>query len=195
MNITGEFDELDFKKEYIETSKLAKHIIAMANTQGGMIIFGLEENDKLIPIGLDKLKDHTELKEELSNYLPLELEYEIFDFEYDNNTEWKEIKNKSFQIIIIEFNPEFIPFLSKDGKNITTDIYCRKNSSTSKVEYNDLQRILNIRNKQTINKNNTFYDDIEQLQILFYYLNTSSIINSTYRKLLLKLITKKGILF
>lgn len=42
---TGEHDELDFKSELIEKSQLAKHILAMANKSGGIIIFGVKEDN------------------------------------------------------------------------------------------------------------------------------------------------------
>ena len=127
MNISGEFDELEFKKEYIDKSTLASHILGMANSGGGAIIFGVEEkeNGRLTPTGLDNFKDTTQIKEKLSKFLPSELEYEIYNFEYGNHIEWKKLKNKKFQLIIIEYTPWNIPFLSKaDGENIKRkDIY------------------------------------------------------------------------
>ena len=37
---TGEHNSIDFKKEWIENAELAKMMLAMANTQGGIIVFG-----------------------------------------------------------------------------------------------------------------------------------------------------------
>ena len=65
---TGEYDDIEFKGDYIEEYKLAKHIIAMANSGGGIITFGIEEdkNNILTPLGIE-IKDKTEIKEKLSN--------------------------------------------------------------------------------------------------------------------------------
>lgn len=147
-NLTGEYDELEFKEKEIEYPKLAKHILAMANTNGGIICYGIRETDnKLKPIGMSKIDDITDMKKKLGKYLPYELNYEVYFISYDENVEWKELKNKSFILIIIEFEPEYLPFLPlKESKYFKkTDIFCRKNSSSTKCEYTDLMNILNNR--------------------------------------------------
>lgn len=197
MDISGEFDELDFKKEYIDISKLAKHILGMANSGGGVIVFGVEEKEKggLTPIGLDNLKDATQIKEDLSKFLPFELEYEIINFDYGDEIEWKKLKNKKFQLIIIEYTPQNIPFLSKtDGKDIKRkDIYCRKNSSTTKVDYEDLKKILDIRINHRINNDKTtFKKDIDQIETLYLYFEKYKYLNSfLFKGYLEELIDKK----
>lgn len=197
MNISGEFDELEFKKEYIDKSTLASHILGMANSGGGAIIFGVEEkeNGRLTPTGLDNFKDTTQIKEKLSKFLPSELEYEIYNFEYGNHIEWKKLKNKKFQLIIIEYTPWNIPFLSKaDGENIKRkDIYCRKNSSTTKVDYEDLKKILDIRIDDGMNNNkNTFDEDIDQIETLYLYFERYKYLSNLYfTQYLKRLINKK----
>ncbi|NES98920.1 MAG: ATP-binding protein [Desertifilum sp. SIO1I2] len=64
-NNTGEYDDLDFKGEWIDSSKLAKHIIGMANKSGGVIIFGVDESDnQLITKGI-VLDDKTDFKKNI----------------------------------------------------------------------------------------------------------------------------------
>lgn len=110
-NLTGEYDELEFKEKEIEYPKLAKHILAMANTNGGIICYGVCETDnKLKPVGITRIDDITDMKKKLGKYLPYELSYEIYNISYDKSVEWKELINKSFILIIIEFEPEHIPF-------------------------------------------------------------------------------------
>ena len=42
----GEMDEIDYKDKWIEKGRLAKTILSMANSGGGVIIVGVrEEND------------------------------------------------------------------------------------------------------------------------------------------------------
>jgi len=115
-NLTGEYDELEFKEKEIEYPKLAKHILAMANTNGGIMCYGVRETDNgLKPIGITKIDDITDMKKKLGKYLPYELNYEIYIISYDESVEWKELKNKSFILIIIEFEPEYITFLPLKG--------------------------------------------------------------------------------
>lgn len=172
-NTDTEYDELEFKGDYIEDSKLAKHILAMANTNGGLIVFGIEEkNNEFNQIGID-MKDVTDVKNSLSNFLPNNLDYDIHNFSYDDEPEWKKIRNKNFQIIVVEFTPHKIPFLpKKDGKNINeTDIYCRKNSSSQKVNKEDLEKILNKRTNPVNSLNYVGLEtDLKQLELLTSYL-------------------------
>ena len=174
MNLTTEYDDFEFKeienKDYI----LAKHIIGMANTNGGIIILGVEDTENgLKPCGLEKTTDITDMKKQLAKYLPHELTYYIHQIDYDERDEWGDLKNKSFKIIKIEFTPEYIPFLPiKGSENYErTDIFCRKNSSTTRCEYNDLQDIFNKR--KSINHDRitslTLRNELEELKILSSY--------------------------
>ena len=156
---TGEYDDIEFKGDYIEEYKLAKHIIAMANSGGGIITFGIEEdeNNILTPLGIE-IKDKTEIKEKLSNFIPNALDYELHVFQYEDEVEWKKLKNKNFLLITVNYNPKKIPFL--------------KNSSSKIVTYEDIQEILE---KRVANSENTLYEndleeDLNQLQILTSYL-------------------------
>ena len=42
---TGEHNAIDFKQEWIEKDKLAKLMLALANYGGGIVVFGVHEND------------------------------------------------------------------------------------------------------------------------------------------------------
>ena len=61
----GELDFVDFKKEWCAFSKIARHILAMANSKGGIIIIGVEEtsNNELIPSGIKQVKDKADIKQ------------------------------------------------------------------------------------------------------------------------------------
>ena len=41
----GELNEMDFKETWIDKGPLAKIMLAMANNGGGIIIFGVKENE------------------------------------------------------------------------------------------------------------------------------------------------------
>ncbi|MGM3307442.1 AlbA family DNA-binding domain-containing protein [Anabaena sp. WFMT] len=146
---TGEHDDLDFKSEFelIAPQILAKHIIAMANKSGGVIIFGVKEteNGKFESVGL-QLDDKTEFSKKIEAYLPDKLIRSVHDVSF-NEAEYTKIIGKSFRVVIVEYTPEYIPFLSKkDGEGIKKNlIYIRKNSSSETADYNDLQDIFNRR--------------------------------------------------
>lgn len=172
-NNSGEYDELEFKGQYIEDSKLAKHILAMANSGRGLIIFGItEEGNNLEIKGLEKLKDKTDIKNKLEHYIPNELKYEIHDLEYDDNSEWGAICNKKFQFITVAETLDKLPFLSKkEGKNLRPNtVYCRKNSSSDEASHDDLQEILNKRINNSIGTDD-LQNDLEQLETICSFLS------------------------
>jgi predicted HTH transcriptional regulator len=142
-NHTGEYNEIDFKEDFIEISKLAKHIIAMANKEGGVIIFGIKDNYEIVGIKLDLNNDKTKIRQGLEEYLPVELKYKILDFSY-TESEYPKLKDKDFRVIIVTYTPKDIPFLAKkDGKEIDRNkIYIRKNASSEIVSYEDIKDIL-----------------------------------------------------
>ena len=173
-NLTTEYDDFEFKEIEIKDYILAKHIIGMANTNGGIIILGVKETENgLKPCGLESNTDTTDMKKQLAKYLPHELSYEIYQIDYNERDEWDNLKNKSFKIIKIEFTPEYIPFLpiKESTEYKRTDIFCRKNSSTTRCEYDDLQDIFNKR--KSINRYRitalTLRNELEELKILSSY--------------------------
>ncbi len=50
----GESNELDFKEQMISEEKIAKIILSMANSGGGTIIFGVDDNGK--PVGVEGVR-------------------------------------------------------------------------------------------------------------------------------------------
>lgn len=147
---TGEHNDLDFKMEVPDSYPIiAKDIIAMANKAGGLLIFGVVE-DKTInsfePVGLVNATEKTEFETNIKKYLPDQLNYEVHDLKYASS-EYKNLIDKFFRVILINYNPEYIPFLPvKDGKGILkTDIYIRDNTSTVKANFSHIQDIINRR--------------------------------------------------
>lgn len=74
-NYFGELDAVNFKREWSEKSKLAKHILAIANSGGGCIFVGTDRvNDEYRPVELKKLLDPADVAKSLSKYAPRLLE-------------------------------------------------------------------------------------------------------------------------
>ena len=84
---TGEHNSIDFKSQWIDGASLAKEILALANSHGGFIVFGVAENeDKTICIeGLSEIKDKAVISNEIKNFISSNLKYEIYDFSYDTS--------------------------------------------------------------------------------------------------------------
>ena len=80
---TGESNNLEFKEKWIETDKLAKIVISIINSGGGVIIFGIKEkkDDKIfLNTGLSKadIQDKTDMMKKLNSYIQ-NVFYEIRD--------------------------------------------------------------------------------------------------------------------
>lgn len=146
----GEANELDFKREWPEGSKLAKHVLGLANLGGGCIVVGMEQNDEgtLNPVGLPTLTDKTEVLSALDNYMPETLmrQVEILDFSYEES-EYSKLKGKSFQVLFVEDDPTHLPFLSiKDGSHIRSNkVYTRRGAATDEANHDEVQRLVSRR--------------------------------------------------
>lgn len=144
-NHMDEEDYLDFKKEWESNEKMSKHILAMANSGGGCIILGVEQNgDGSFGIcGLKSLKDPAKLKEGIKGIIPDSLEYLIKDFKYESS-EYKAMENKKFQILIIKDNPKSLPYVCcKDGNDIKDgEIYIRTGTESRRANNYQIEKVI-----------------------------------------------------
>jgi predicted HTH transcriptional regulator len=178
---TGEYPHIDFKEMWLEKEKLAKHVLGFANSEGGVLVFGVkEEHDgKLTIRGLDKFEDKTDIKSKLKKYLPSEIEFEIHNFEYDDSSEWKDIKNKNFQVIVVEDRPQHLPFLalSSSGDILHKNrVYYRGKTSTDEATYDELKKIINRRldTNTSTTAEDSFKEHLNQLKILYSFIDRYS---------------------
>jgi predicted HTH transcriptional regulator len=87
----GEGLTCEFKRKFSTHEKIAKEMIAFANTNGGIMLFGVDDNKEII--GVDSEKAEVELiKEAAENYCVPSLQYEI---------EFKDINSKEIVIVRI----------------------------------------------------------------------------------------------
>ncbi|MBA4158942.1 MAG: ATP-binding protein [Gemmatimonadetes bacterium] len=144
----GELDEYDFKLAWPAFSKVARHIIAMANSGGGAIVFGVQEKDdgSFEPKGLESMVDKADVQRGLSSFLPGQIGYEVVNFTY-SASEYSALVGKTFQVLIVDDLPQYLPFTSKGaGDGIREDtIYIRRGTSSERANYEELQQILNRR--------------------------------------------------
>ena len=141
----GEHNSIDFKAQWIEGAALAKEILALANSQGGIIVFGVAENeDKSTRMeGLSEIRDKAVISNDIKNFISSDLKYEVYDFSY-TSSEYEALKGKHFQMIVVEDTPEFIPFLAKKESGVLKQnmIYVRRGTSCEIANQEELERLL-----------------------------------------------------
>jgi len=96
---TGETDYLDFKAEWPDLVKVSKHILALANSGGGVIAIGLNQTDEgdIEATGLAEFKDKVDVAKTTKKYIPANVHYEVLDFSY-TDSEYPSLKGKMFQV-------------------------------------------------------------------------------------------------
>ncbi len=144
----GETDYLDFKMDWPEIPKLAKHILALSNSGGGALVVGMrqEPDGRLVPIGLPSIKDKATLIPPLSAYVPKTLEYQVLDFSFAAS-EYDVLVGKSFQVLLVEDEPKHLPFLAmKDADGLRANaVYVRSGTSSTEAGQLELQAVINRR--------------------------------------------------
>lgn len=144
----GEHNSVDFKSQWIEKADLAKEMISLANSKGGIIVFGVaEDKNKNINLdGLPEIIDKATVSNGIKNFISSNLKYEIYDFTY-NASEYVELQGKNFQMMVIEDTPQYIPFLSKrdSGTLKQNTIYVRRGTSCENANEEEIQSMLNRR--------------------------------------------------
>ncbi len=144
----GELDAVDFKQLWPAASKIARHVLGLANTRGGCLIVGIAENDDKTfePVGVISFWDKADIQKSLKKYLPVQLRYDVLDFSYEDS-EYPKLIGKKFQVLLVEDTPEYIPFTARcDGDGIRENaIYVRRSTNTEEANYEELQEIINRR--------------------------------------------------
>lgn len=145
---TGEHNSVDFKTQWIEGSHLAKLMLAIANSGGGVIIFGISEleDGSADVAGLNELKDPAVISNDIKKYISSDLKYELYSFSY-SSSEYEALIGHHYQMMVIEDTPEHIPFLSKkeSGQLKTNEIYIRRGTSCEVANQEEIRDIINRR--------------------------------------------------
>ena len=137
----GENIQCEFKRKFSTPEKVAREMIAFANTKGGYILFGIDDDKKTI--GVESEKETTELvKDTAINFCEPPLKYSI---------EYKEIKGKEIVIVLIpESNKK--PHRLQDYQtnfDITTAIVPIRVNDKSVQASKEMIRILRAQSNQT----------------------------------------------
>ena len=168
----GELDNIDFKEKWITKGKLAKIMLAMANTGGGVIVLGIQENkdDNYLAVGIDELKDAADVEKEIKKLVPRNLSYSVLNFIYDDEI-YGEYARKKFQAIIIADAPEQLPFFSIGASDdIEKDcVYVRRGTSSEKASARDFETMIQRKLENVFKESNdlSLKEHLEQLQFLY----------------------------
>jgi predicted HTH transcriptional regulator len=171
----GEFDQYELKEAWPPLPRMAKTALAIANSGGGVIIFGIRDAT-LEPVGLIALASKQAVFDTFRSYIPAPLinEITLLDFDY-TNTDYAPLRGKQIQVLAIPDIPEAIPFVCeeewhKEDEHVRRGaIYVRSGTNTREANYDQVQRLLN-RRIETISpqtSTNRVRRELDQLQMLY----------------------------
>lgn len=170
-NSTGEMNDIDFKAQLEADSKLAKHILGIANYGGGAIVFGVkqESDGSLEYDGVTNIMDKADITKKLNAFIPSNLNYDVHEFIFEGS-EYEKLQYKKFQMLIIKDTPSDLPFFAKkDGEDIKKDdIYYRHGTNTVKADSTQIKKILaRMIRTQTSDSELNLIEHYEQLKLLY----------------------------
>jgi predicted HTH transcriptional regulator len=157
----GEFDQYELKVSWPPLPRMAKTTLAIANSGGGVILFGIRDAT-LEPVGLATLMSKQQVFDTFREYLPVPLlnEISILDFDYAD-ADYAPLRGKQIQILAIPDLPEAIPFVCEGEWHHEDDhvrrgaIYVRSGTNTREANYDQIQRLLTHRLEQTVPNSST----------------------------------------
>ena len=170
----GETNSYEFKSEWIDIEKIAQILMGMGNSGGGCIVIGVaEENGRMESQGIQKdIYDASDFTKKICKYIPDSIVggIELVNFFYDHDA-YGSLKNKKFQMIMIHVEDDKIPIVCKgDSKQFNKgDIFIRRGTNTEKVNYDELQMLLNKKVQADKAKitDEGLKEQLQQLKILY----------------------------
>ncbi len=171
----GEFDQYELKESWPPLPRMAKTSLAIANSGGGVILFGIRDAT-LEPVGLADLTSKQQVFETFRSYIPAPLidEITLLDFDYADAT-YEPLRGKQIQVLAIPDLPEHIPFVCEEEWHKEDDhvrrgaIYVRSGTNTREANYDQVQRLLG-RRIETISPDSStarVRRELRQLQELY----------------------------
>lgn len=108
----GEGENLDFKMAINSPQKIAKTLAAFANTSGGIILVGINDQRKIIGVDVDEEMHMVELANAAFLSPSLGLEYEVFEMAADYGESEEDI---NLLLIRVEKSKNKCFFKAPDG--------------------------------------------------------------------------------
>jgi predicted HTH transcriptional regulator len=180
----GELNECDFKQAWPDHSEMARHVLAISNSGGGVLVVGVAENadGTYDPKGIDVPVDKADITKGLEKYLPspLHSNYDVLSFTY-KDSEYHALVGKSFQVVYIQDDPTHIPFVSlASGKQIERAvIYVRRGTNSVAANHEELQRLLNRRIQTEYSSSDEMELDahLSQLKVLYGHIAKTHVVH------------------
>lgn len=175
---TGEQDNIDFKEKWIFDTKLCEIMLGMANCGGGVIIFGVKEkkDGTVEAVGLENLEDKADIESKNKKYLPESFKFKVYDFDYSGE-EYSKLKDKKFQVVVVESNDEDLPYIwNKDSNGTEVGcVFVRRGTKTHKANSVELKRIIEkrIRASYTDGSSLELEEHLKQLKVLYGFISRS----------------------
>lgn len=127
------------------------------------------EDGGIDPCGLELLADKADVDKGLQKFIPKEINWSVLDFSY-RDSEYPVLKGKNFQVMLVEHDPKYLPFLSlSDGDGVRRSaIYVRRGTSSTEATHQDLQKLINKRLETGYSTQPTLNltEHLEQLKVL-----------------------------
>ena len=182
LNGGGEQDNVDFKEKMIDHQKLSEVILGIANNGGGVIIFGIKENDDgtIEAVGLEQLKDKEKVTSKLQKYLPEALHINVIDYDFTNEN-YSKLNGKLFQMICIECNDLDLPYVwKKDTDGVEAGcIFYRRGTKTIKANMQEIKEMIDKRIEAAyIEESNLQLEEhLKQLKTLYNYISPNKFVS------------------
>ena len=167
-----ETDNLDFKETWIKKGPLTKELLSMANSGGGIIVFGVKETapNTFESCGLQETQDPSKIQDSVKKFVPSNLGYKIESFTFDRS-EYEKLQGKSFQVIIVEDTPQYLPYISKnetEGLKGAT-IYVRHGTECVIADKDDIENLITRRISTGYRSKLELEEHLKQLKTLYKY--------------------------
>ena len=161
----GEGLTVEFKQRFSSHEKMAKEMIAFANTRGGIILIGVDDHHKIY--GIESEKSDIELvKETAEEYCEPPVLYETNSFELEN----KEVL--AVEIYESKFKPHRIQDFETDFNLNTAQVYVRVNDKSVLAS----KEMIKLLQTKTAGKSLKNYVVGNQEKIVFDYLDKNETI-------------------
>lgn len=188
---SGELSNLDYKENWVKEQKIAEIIIGMANIGGGAIIIGVKENDDKTfeAVGLEKLEDQANIHSKIDNFLPNEVKYDVFNYDFRDES-YNKIKGKLFQLLIINSDDKELPYVWKKNTDIAEEgcIFYRRGTKTVKANMQEIKEMTDKRIKAILLEESKLQleEHLNQLKILYKnirFQNNSILFSSMFKNI------------
>jgi predicted HTH transcriptional regulator len=193
---TGETDYVDFKSDWIEISKLAKHVLAISNSGGGCIIIGVMQYDdgsiELKGLTDDEFLDKADVDNKLQHLLPKYLRYRTEDFIFTGDIH-PLLNMKRFQVLVIDYDPRYVPYTSvvTRGELRYGAIYVRQGTKTIEATNERLVEVIlrKVQSGGSDSDERSLQEHLEHLKILQYEYDHTD--DDKYKQYLHQLVVRK----